>query len=63
MCRQVLDHCHWDRYLTLVQARTAFAPIKFNGQAFTSNNTGKGWDYRDWYSGVRMRSECFSIGL
>ena len=25
-----------------------YAPIKFNGQAFNCNNTGKGWDARDW---------------
>jgi hypothetical protein len=39
--RFVADHVNWDRYLSLIQGRTAFAPIKFNGQAFNCNNTGQ----------------------
>eukprot|EP01065_Artemidia_motanka_P037917 TRINITY_DN46809_c0_g1_i1.p1 TRINITY_DN46809_c0_g1~~TRINITY_DN46809_c0_g1_i1.p1 ORF type:complete len:868 (+),score=251.77 TRINITY_DN46809_c0_g1_i1:55-2658(+) len=46
--KQVMDHAHWQRYLELVQGTQSKTPIKFNGQAFTANNTGKGWDYRDW---------------
>ncbi len=46
--RKINDHVNWDRYLSLIQGRVSFAPIKFNGQAFTCNNTGKGWDYRSW---------------
>ena len=46
--KQITDHVNWDRYLALVQGRVAFGPIKFNGQAFNCNNTGKGWDTRDW---------------
>jgi hypothetical protein len=30
--KQVTDHCNWDRFLNLAQGRSAFAPIKFNGQ-------------------------------
>ena len=45
---QITDHVNWDRYLSLIQGRTAYAPIKFNGQAFNCNNTGKGWVARDW---------------
>ena len=48
MREQITDHVNWDRYLALIQGRTSFAPIKFNGQAFNCNNTGKGWDARDW---------------
>ena len=44
-------HLVWNRYLTLIQARHATVPIKFNGQAFIANPTGKGWDYREWGSG------------
>jgi hypothetical protein len=46
--KQITDHVNWDRYLNIIQGRAAFAPIKFNGQAFNCNNTGKGWDARDW---------------
>ena len=42
------SHIVWDRYLTLIQGRDSKAPIKFNGQAFTANHTGNGWDYRQW---------------
>jgi len=42
---------NWDRYLALIQGRVAFAAIKFNGQAFNCNNTGKGWDARSWGAG------------
>ena len=49
--QQITDHVNWDRYLSLIQGRTAYAPIKFNGQAFNCNNTGKGWDARDWGAG------------
>ena len=46
--KAITDHVNWDRYLALIQGRVAFAPIKFNGQMFNCNNTGKGWDARDW---------------
>jgi hypothetical protein len=46
--KQITDHVSWDRYLALIQGRVAFGPIKFNGQSFNCNNTGKGWDARDW---------------
>lgn len=46
--KQITDHVNWDRYLSLIQGRAAFAPIKFNGQSFNCNDTGKGWDYRSW---------------
>ena len=48
LAQQITSHVNWDRYLALIQGRVAFAPIKFNGQAFNCNNTGKGWDARDW---------------
>ena len=48
LAKEITDHLNWDRYLALIQGRVAFAPIKFNGQAFNCNNTGKGWDARDW---------------
>jgi hypothetical protein len=41
VAKQITDHVNWDRYLSLIQGRTAFAPIKFNGQAFNCNNTGQ----------------------
>lgn len=44
-------HFVWERYLNLIQGRQAQAPIKFNGQAFTANQTGGGWDARNWGSG------------
>ena len=34
--------------MSLIQGRTAYGPIKFNGQSFNCNDTGKGWDYRGW---------------
>jgi len=46
--KQITDHVNWDRYLSLAQGRVSYGPIKFNGQAFNCNNTGKGWDARDW---------------
>jgi alpha-L-fucosidase 2 len=46
--KQITDHVNWDRYLSLVQGRVAFGPIKFNGQDFNCNDTGKGWDTRGW---------------
>ena len=49
--KQLLDHINWDRYLNLIQGRVAYAPIKFNGQAFNCNDTGKGWDSRGWGAG------------
>ena len=49
--KAITDHVNWDRYLSLIQGRAARAPIKFNGQAFNCNNTGKGWDARDWGAG------------
>ena len=30
--KQITDHVNWDRYLSLIQGRVAYAPIKFNGQ-------------------------------
>ena len=48
VAKAITDHVTWDRYLSLIQGRVSFAPIKFNGQAFNCNNTGKGWDARDW---------------
>jgi len=35
----------------MIQGRRSFAPIKFNGQAFSCNDTGKGWDARSWGAG------------
>lgn len=61
--KQITDHVNWDRYLALVQGRMAYAPIKFNGQAFNCNNTGQGWDWRDWGAGYwwqNTRQPCKS---
>ena len=57
--KQITDHANWDRYLTLIQGQKAYAPVKFNGQAFTCNNTGHGWDYRGcgaayWWQNTRQ---------
>ena len=30
--KAITDHVIWDRYLSLIQGRASFAPIKFNGQ-------------------------------
>ena len=30
--KKITDHVNWDRYLSLIQGRVAFAPIKFNGR-------------------------------
>lgn len=30
--KAITDHVTWDRYLSLIQGRASFAPIKFNGQ-------------------------------
>lgn len=30
--KAVTDHCNWDRFLSMAQGRSSFAPIKFNGQ-------------------------------
>eukprot|EP00658_Telonema_sp_P-2_P011199 TRINITY_DN14256_c0_g2_i1.p1 TRINITY_DN14256_c0_g2~~TRINITY_DN14256_c0_g2_i1.p1 ORF type:complete len:882 (+),score=184.58 TRINITY_DN14256_c0_g2_i1:195-2840(+) len=48
---QISDHANWDRYLALIQGRAAYSAIKFNGQDFTANLTGSGWDFRQWGSG------------
>lgn len=48
---QITNHVAWDRYLSLIQGRRGYAPLKFNGQQFNCNNTGKGWDARDWGAG------------
>jgi hypothetical protein len=65
--KQITDHINWDRYLSLVQGRSSRAPIKFNGQAFNCNNTGKGWDSRDWgagywWHGARFLTEIYTRG-
>ena len=44
----ITTHAAWDRYLSLIQGRSSYAPIKFNGQDFLSNQSGRGWDYRVW---------------
>lgn len=44
----ITTHAVWDRYLSLIQGRSAYAPIKFNGQGFLSDQAGKGWDLREW---------------
>eukprot|EP01052_Picozoa_sp_SAG31_P029885 SAG31_NODE_3012_length_4788_cov_2.735125_4_plen_558_part_00 len=44
----ITTHAVWDRYLSIIQGRTSYAPIKFNGQSFLSNQAGKGWDFREW---------------
>jgi hypothetical protein len=44
----ITTHAAWDRYLSLIQGRSAFAAIKFNGQEFLSNQSGRGWDFRVW---------------
>ena len=44
----ITTHAAWDRYLSTIQGRQAFAPIKFNGQDFLSDQAGHGWDYREW---------------
>jgi hypothetical protein len=49
--KNITDHSSWDRYLSLIQGRTSYAPIKFNGQTFLSNQAGHGWDYRMWGTG------------
>ena len=50
--KQIQDHVNWDRYLSLIQGRAAFGPIKFNGQMMTANITdakgAHGFDYRGW---------------
>jgi hypothetical protein len=50
--KQITDHINYDRYLSLIQGRAAFGPIKFNGQMFNANLTGKGWDTRSWGAGT-----------
>jgi hypothetical protein len=47
----ITTHAAWDRYLSIIQGRSSFAPIKFNGQSFLSNQSGKGFDYRQWGTG------------
>eukprot|EP00756_Hemistasia_phaeocysticola_P054157 Hpha_TRINITY_DN30099_c0_g1::TRINITY_DN30099_c0_g1_i1::g.21506::m.21506 len=47
-CGVLNDHIVYERYLELVQGMHSATPIKFNGQGFTANISGKGWDYRDW---------------
>ena len=49
--------CRYDRYLSLIQGRAAFGIIKFNGQMFTANLTGKGWDTRSWGAGYWWQNE------
>lgn len=44
----ITTHAAWDRYLSIIQGRSSYGPIKFNGQSFLSNQSGKGWDYRQW---------------
>ena len=44
----ITTHAAWDRYLSIIQGRRAYAPIKFNGQDFLSNQAGHGFDYRVW---------------
>jgi len=55
--KMITDHVNWNRYLALIQGRVAYAPIKFNGMSFNGNNTGKGWDYRDWGADYWYRSD------
>jgi len=38
-------------FRSVIQGRSAYAPIKFNGQDFLSDQAGKGWDYRVWGEG------------
>ena len=56
--RQIQDHVSWDRYLSLIQGRAGFAPIKFNGQMFTTASgyfggagANRTWDFRGWGAG------------
>ena len=37
--KKITDHVNWDRYLSLIQGRVAFAPIKFNGRKRTTATT------------------------
>ena len=46
--RNISTHAAWDRYLSIIQGRSSYAPIKFNGQDFLSDQAGHGWDYREW---------------
>ena len=38
--KTITDHVNWDRYLSLIQGRVAFVPIKFNGPP--KQNTPRG---------------------
>jgi hypothetical protein len=48
--KQITDHVVWDRYLSLIQTRVGYAPVKFNGQMFTAKSEGS-WDQRSWGAG------------
>ena len=48
--KQITDHVVWDRYLSLIQTRAGYAPVKFNGQMFTTMSGGS-WDKRSWGAG------------
>ena len=47
---EITKHVVWDRYLSLIQGRAGFAPVKFNGQMFTALAKGS-WDERSWGAG------------
>ena len=62
--KRITDHVSWDRYLSLIQGRAGFGPIKFNGQMFTgaSGNFGtpkvnRTWDRRGWGAGYWWQNE------